>query len=88
MVGKKLVIALSVAVLGAGLVTSPVHAGKRPNCNRLCRQEVSTCRKTCTGPKKGSCKKDCKKRIVTCCKQQDNTCASCSPSGAFLDGMD
>lgn len=89
MIGKKLLAAFGVALLGAGLMGVPALA----KCNRTCRSQIATalrdCKKTCAKGKAGkACRKTCnttKTASITKCRKA--TPPACSPSGAFLDDL-
>jgi hypothetical protein len=89
MIGRKLVAALGVALLSAGLMGVPALA----KCPRKCKSQFAHALRTCKrGCPKHMAGKTCRMACVAArtasvqkCKAANPTLPACSPSFAFLD---
>ena len=82
---RKLLAMMGVAVLAAGLVTSPALAKKK--CRKLCKDTIAACKEAACKPlpnHRRQCNRACKQAAIMLCKSRLDT-TTCSPSGAFLD---
>jgi len=93
MVGKRMAVALAVALLGAGLTLAPASdslakckCGPKKHACKLAHKQSPFF--DCTG-KKGKDKRTCKATLRAAIKADCAGClpkaSTCSPSGAFLD---
>jgi hypothetical protein len=85
MIVRKLVALVGMAVLAAGLFTSPALAKKK--CQKLCKETIAACKEANCKPllnHRRKCNRTCKREAIMLCKSRPTT-TTCSPSGAFLD---